>query len=193
MNADLTVILEKKSIGTEPSRKHIKFDSEGLTEKQYWNFSWHHIGVFDLTAMIDHILKETNQKKLTYIGHSQGTTTFLVMTSMLPEYNDKLLDVHLLAPVANLKNTRNQMNAIFARFYTPLKMLFNVLKIHKITMDNEKVTRIFEYACKGFQKSTPFTCKLGLAIVGSTQINCVSVSFGFYLFRSRKNTKTKSN
>lgn len=32
---------KKKSIGTEPSRKHIRLDSEGKTQKEYWNFSWH--------------------------------------------------------------------------------------------------------------------------------------------------------
>lgn len=165
--------------GTEPSRAHVNLKPNGLKRKKYWSFSWHQIGVSDVPAMIDHILKETNQKKITYIGHSQGTTTFFVMTSMLPEYNDKLLDVHLLAPVANLKNTRNQMNAVLARFYTPLKMLFKLFKIHKITINNSKVTKIFDYACRGFQKSTPFSCKLGLSIVGSTQINCVSYSFSF--------------
>lgn len=160
--------------GTEPSRQHTRFDPEGSTQKEYWNFSWHEIGVHDIKSIIDHILKKTAQKKLSYIGHSQGTTSFLVMTSMRPEYNDKLSDVHLLAPVANLKDTRNQVNAVFARFYTPLKALFNVLGIHKLTVSNSMVSKIFEYACKGSQESTPFTCKLGLAILGSTQINCVS-------------------
>lgn len=128
----------------------------------------------DLPAIIDHILSKTAQKKLTFVGHSQGTTSFLVMTSMRPQYNEKLLDVHLMAPVANLKDTRNQVNAVFARFYTPLYAIFNTLKIYKLTVSNSMVSKIFEYACKGNQQSTPFTCKLGLSILGSTQVNCVS-------------------
>lgn len=160
--------------GTEPSRKHVRIGAEGKTEKEFWNFSWHEIGVHDIRSMIDHILLKTNQKKLSYVGHSQGTTSFFVLASMLPAYNDKIVDVHLLAPVANLKNTRNQVNAVFAKFYTPLHAIFNTLKIYKLTISNSMVSKIFEYACKGNQNSTPFTCKLGLSILGSTQINCVS-------------------
>lgn len=132
------------------------------------------IGVYDIRTMIDHILNKTKQKKLSYVGHSQGTTSFLVLTSMLPSYNDKIVDAHLLAPVANLNNTRNQVNAVFAKFYTPLSAVFNTFGIYKLTISNSMVSKIFEFACKGSQKSTPFTCKLGLAILGSTQINCVS-------------------
>lgn len=142
--------------------------------------------------MIDHILNKTNQKKLNYVGHSQGTTSFFVLTSMLPKYNDKILDVHLLAPVANLKNTRNQVNAVFARFYTPLSVIFNGLGIHKLTVSNSMVSKIFEYACKGNKKSTPFTCKLGLAILGSTQINCVCYKkFSFVSFKKKYSVKLK--
>lgn len=127
-----------------------------------------------MKSIIDHILLKTHQKKLNYIGHSQGTTAFFVLTAMRPEYNEKIIDAHLLAPVANLKNTRNQVNVVFSKFYTPLYALFNALGIYRITVSNSMVSKIFEYACKGSQDSTPFTCKLGLAIFGSTQINCVS-------------------
>lgn len=144
--------------------------------------SWHEIGVYDIPAIIDHILNTTNQKKLNYIGHSQGTTSFFVLASMRPEYNEKLLDVHLLAPVANLNNTRNQVNVVFSRFYTPLKVIFDALGIYRFTVSNSMVSKVFEYACKDRQDSTPFTCKLGLAIFGSTQINCVSYTFFDYIF-----------
>lgn len=50
--------------------------------------------------MIDLILEKTGHKKITYIGHSQGTTSFFVMASTLPEYNDKIKSMHALAPVA---------------------------------------------------------------------------------------------
>ncbi|XP_045497523.1 LOW QUALITY PROTEIN: lipase 1-like [Colias croceus] len=60
------------------------------SEKKFWDFSWHEIGVFVVPAMIDHVLYITNNKKLIYIGYSQGNTAFLVMCSMRPEYNEKI-------------------------------------------------------------------------------------------------------
>ena len=54
--------------------------------------------------MIDYILEKTGNKKIFYIGHSQGTTTFFAMASELPEYNKKIVSMHALAPVAFCKN-----------------------------------------------------------------------------------------
>ena len=43
-------------------------------KKEYFDFSYHDIGLKDIPAMIDMILEKTKVAKLTYIGHSQGTT-----------------------------------------------------------------------------------------------------------------------
>lgn len=63
-------------------------------------YSWHEIGIRDLPAMIDYILKVTSRTKLFYTGHSQGSTIFYVMATELPEYNDKINAMFSLAPVA---------------------------------------------------------------------------------------------
>lgn len=69
-------------------------------------FSWHEIGVYDLPANIDYILNATGQNKLFFIGHSQGTTSFFVMASERPEYNDKIAMMTALAPAAYLGNIK---------------------------------------------------------------------------------------
>lgn len=63
-------------------------------------FSWHEMGIYDLPAMIDYILKQTGQKQLFYIGFSQGTTQFFILMSLRPEYNKKIKLMSALAPVA---------------------------------------------------------------------------------------------
>jgi len=40
--------------------------------------SWHEMGVYDVPAVMDHILKTTGQPDLYYVGHSMGTTMFFV-------------------------------------------------------------------------------------------------------------------
>ncbi|XP_053691992.1 lipase 3-like [Sabethes cyaneus] len=69
------------------------------TEPEFWNFSFHEVGVYDLPAMIDYTLTVTNRKKLHFVGHSQGAVNFLVMASSLPEYNSKIASAHLNSPV----------------------------------------------------------------------------------------------
>lgn len=63
------------SRGNRYSNTHNRLNNE---TQQYWDFSWHEIGIFDLPAMIDYTLSITGQRKVHYIGHSMGTTAYLV-------------------------------------------------------------------------------------------------------------------
>lgn len=69
--------------------------------------SWHEIGMFDLPATIDYILKETGKEQLVYIGHSMGTTMLFTALSMDPSYNEKIKMAFLLSPIAYLANSTN--------------------------------------------------------------------------------------
>lgn len=55
--------------GNTYSRRHITLDPK---DPKFWDFSWHEIGVYDIPATIDYVLANTNQTKLSYVGHSQG-------------------------------------------------------------------------------------------------------------------------
>lgn len=108
--------------GSRYSRNHTKYDPDGKRSqrRRFWSFSWHEVGVVDLPEMIDYVLGETNYEKLHYIGHSQGTTSFWVMASELPEYNDKILSMHALAPVAFMSNLRSPFIRAAALFMNTL-------------------------------------------------------------------------
>ncbi|KAM3956520.1 lipase 1-like [Aphomia sociella] len=73
--------------GNKYSRRHVRLSPSCA---EFWDFSWDEIGRYDLPATIDHILNKTNEKDLVYIGHSQGSTSYFVLCSELPEYNDKI-------------------------------------------------------------------------------------------------------
>ncbi|KAJ8727886.1 hypothetical protein PYW08_016271 [Mythimna loreyi] len=85
------------------SRKHKSLNPDS-SNQNFWRFSWDEIGNHDLPAFIDYILAKTGQEKLHYIGHSQGGTTFLVLNSLRPEYNQKFLSFQGLAPAAYFYN-----------------------------------------------------------------------------------------
>lgn len=87
--------------GTKFSRKHLTITAN---DDEFWEFSWNEIGCYDLPAFIDFILAKTGQKSLHYVGHSQGTTSFFVMLSMLPGYSDKIRTFHGLTPVMHIRN-----------------------------------------------------------------------------------------
>uniref|UniRef100_A0A8D9E787 Gastric triacylglycerol lipase n=1 Tax=Cacopsylla melanoneura TaxID=428564 RepID=A0A8D9E787_9HEMI len=106
--------------GNTYSRRHVKLSPDGA---EFWDFSFHEMGVYDMPAFIDFILKKTNQDKVAYIGHSMGTTMFYVMASMRPEYNEKILVQLSLAPIAYLGHTTSavRLAAPFA------KIIYDVL------------------------------------------------------------------
>ena len=56
--------------------------------------------------MIDYILNVSGFKKLSYFGHSQGTTAFWVLCSLQPAYNEKINIMLALAPVAYMKHIK---------------------------------------------------------------------------------------
>jgi len=61
--------------------------------------SWDEIGIYDLPAVINYILKETGQSKLSYIGHSLGCGSFFIAMVKHPELNDKI-DIMVLGYIS---------------------------------------------------------------------------------------------
>mmetsp|Transcript_35516 Transcript_35516/g.54337 ORF Transcript_35516/g.54337 Transcript_35516/m.54337 type:complete len:88 (+) Transcript_35516:404-667(+) len=43
-------------------------------DRDYWQFNWEEMGVYDTPAVIDYILGQTGYSKINYIGHSEGTS-----------------------------------------------------------------------------------------------------------------------
>lgn len=111
--------------GNKHSMNHKKFSN---SSKQFWTFSWHEIGFYDLPVMIDYVLKVTGSSKTFYAGHSQGTTSLLVLLSTRPEYNEKIVEAHLMAPSAFRKKIpRLRTLMIGLRF---LVCLFSSVRSH---------------------------------------------------------------
>ncbi|XP_050514295.1 lipase 3-like isoform X2 [Diabrotica virgifera virgifera] len=111
--------------GNYYSRNHIKLNPD--KDPEFWAFSWHEIGMYDVPAMIDYMLKVTGEKQIYHVGHSQGTTTFYVMTSMRPEYNDKIIHHISLAPTGFMNHLQSPLIQLFAGSTESLGALMKVM------------------------------------------------------------------
>ncbi|XP_032677319.1 lipase 3-like [Odontomachus brunneus] len=130
--------------GSMYSRKHI---NPSIAKKDYWNFSWHEIGTIDLPAMIDYILKTTGREKLFYLGHSQGTTSFFVMSTQLPEYQDKIHAMFAMAPVAYSSRMTSPIFQLLARFITPIDLVAKLIGQYEFEPTSEGMKRFQELIC----------------------------------------------
>lgn len=110
--------------GNVYSPNHTKYDPYGSSSdrKHYWAFSWHQIGYYDLPAMIDYALNQSGETKLQFIGHSQGTTAFFVMSALRPNYNSKIKLMHALAPVAFMSHVVSPPIRLIAPFVSVLEV-----------------------------------------------------------------------
>lgn len=73
--------------------------------KRFFDYSFYELGKYDAPTQIDYVLKRTGYKKLTYIGHSQGTSQMFSTLSEGSNLNEKLDIFVALAPIVNLVNS----------------------------------------------------------------------------------------
>ncbi|KAM3958798.1 lipase 1-like [Aphomia sociella] len=130
--------------GNSYSQGHTTLDSN--VDKEYWNFSLHELGYYDYSAFIDYVINKTGKKKITVIGHSQGTTTFFVLNSLRPDYNNKINIFIGLAPVAFLTHLKG-VAKLAVKLAPELYISLKALGIEKIFNDNSTERNLVERAC----------------------------------------------
>nr|CAD7434529.1 unnamed protein product [Timema monikensis] len=130
--------------GNSYSNQHISLDTDSA---DYWDFSWHENGFYDLPAMIDHIRSQTGQDKIYYIGHSMGTTGFYVMGSMRPEYNDKIRAMFSLAPIAYMSHMTSPFLQLISKYITELQILRGLIGLNEFSPNSEFLAEAGQLTC----------------------------------------------
>ncbi|XP_076237415.1 lipase 3-like [Calliopsis andreniformis] len=136
-------------------------------EKKYWLFSWHEIGVYDIPAMIDHVLEVTNQKKIIFVGHSQGTTSFLAMASLKPEYQAKVEAMFALAPPIYMGGMSHPMFKILAPLAGDVKAVADLIGLYEFMPSGKFIQQIARLVCDNEAITQPICKNIILLIAGS--------------------------
>ncbi|GLV35384.1 uncharacterized protein CBL_01466 [Carabus blaptoides fortunei] len=130
--------------GNTYSRSNVNLSPTG---KDFWKFSWHQIGIIDLPTMIDLVLEKSGAEKIFYVGHSQGTTSFFVMASTLPEYNDKIRLMVALAPVAFMDNIPNTALRLIAKFHNTIGWISDMIGAYEFLPSTKFMQLIGQLLC----------------------------------------------
>ncbi|CAH1104918.1 unnamed protein product [Psylliodes chrysocephalus] len=115
--------------GSTFSAKHI---NSTISDKDYWDFSFHELGIYDVPAFAEKISDVTKRSDIVYIGHSMGSTAGLIYASIKPEHARKYIKGFIFtAPVAFFRNVKGALRAALP-FYILIKGLLAALKIYAI-------------------------------------------------------------
>uniref|UniRef100_A0A182P2W8 Partial AB-hydrolase lipase domain-containing protein n=1 Tax=Anopheles epiroticus TaxID=199890 RepID=A0A182P2W8_9DIPT len=120
--------------GNRYSRRHTTLAPES---REYWDFSWHEMGYYDLPATIDHILSVTGAGRLHYIGYSQGTTVFFALASSRPEYNDKIARMYALSPAVYVQHVRSPIFRWLADNSPAVKCFLDAMGLWQVLPHNK--------------------------------------------------------
>ncbi|KAJ8922518.1 hypothetical protein NQ315_007548 [Exocentrus adspersus] len=132
--------------GNTWSRKHQTLDAD--KNSSYWDFSFDELSLYDTPAMIDHVLTVSRNKKLSYIGHSQGTTQFFALASHQPDYNDKIEVMMALSPVVYCGNMTHPVVQFLKDYHTAFEMLTDYLNLTVILPHSIVTETALKLVCK---------------------------------------------
>ncbi|KPJ06382.1 Lipase 3 [Papilio machaon] len=96
--------------GNAYSRAHV---SKSIHSAEFWDFSWHEIGLYDLSSIIDYIREKNSVKsQIILVAHSMGATALMVLLSTSPHYNTILSFVILLAPLVFMQQAKGPLRLL---------------------------------------------------------------------------------
>ncbi|XP_033249259.1 lipase 1-like [Drosophila miranda] len=126
------------------SKEHTK---KGISDRDFYDFSFHEIGTIDVPSAIDLVLEKTKFQQIQYIGHSQGSTAFFVMCSELPEYSVKVKIMQALSPTTFMEKTRSAVLKFMSFFKGALMTLLAKLGGHVISATSELIQKFQHLIC----------------------------------------------
>ncbi|XP_063697756.1 lipase 3-like [Culicoides brevitarsis] len=150
--------------GTSFSTAHKHLDPQS---KNYWDFSWHEIGMYDVPAAINYILQKTKHKKVHYVGHSQGCTVFAVALTMHPSLNKKISGAYLLTPAIYMHHMSSFVKTLMEN-EKELVTAANFLGIYRLEMRGSVANKLKNMICPDNDKDSNMRCsEIMYKVIGS--------------------------
>jgi pimeloyl-ACP methyl ester carboxylesterase len=134
--------------GNRYSRTHIKYNPDH--NEEYWDFSFDEMANIDMPSMMYYILNVTQQQKIAYVGHSQGTMMGFAQfgnPNSLVERNVSFWAA--LAPVAHLGHLKSPLKYLStAKVQKDLEIFWHLLFGKNEFLPSDSILRwLGTYAC----------------------------------------------
>jgi len=133
------------SRGNTFSRNHTKY--KPFLDVKFWDYTFNDMGEYDVIANVQHVISATQQKTVTFIGWSQGTTQmFIAAQGKHKAYLDDHINLFVaLSPVTYMKHQRSELLNVVSIFR--LGALMSTVFPFGF-LDQEQLPMIAEFFCK---------------------------------------------
>ncbi|ERN10889.1 hypothetical protein AMTRI_Chr12g270120 [Amborella trichopoda] len=126
--------------GTRWSHGH---NSLSENDKEFWDWSWEELALYDLAEMINFIHSATNSK-IFYVGHSQGTIMALAAFTR-SEVVEMVAGAALLCPISYLDHVSSQF--VLRAVSLHLDQMLTTMGIHQLNFRSNTGVQILESIC----------------------------------------------
>lgn len=128
--------------GTRWSHGHV---SLSVKNKEFWDWSWQELALYDLAEMIRYVNKIT-KAKIFVVGHSQGTIMSLAAFTK-PDIVEMVRAAALLCPISYL----NHITTDFVLRLVKMRLdeVILALGIHELNFKSNMGTQIMDMMCDG--------------------------------------------
>ncbi|XP_062540115.1 lipase 1-like [Armigeres subalbatus] len=130
--------------GNRYSKKHQRLST---VSSQFWDFTFHEIGYYDVPALIDYVLDRTGVPRLHYIGFSQGAMTSFVALSSRPEYNVKIVQLHALSPAVYMYRSGSALIRLLASLVMPIEDSLRSVGKYEFLPFSEQQYFLYRWLC----------------------------------------------
>ncbi|KAM7482460.1 hypothetical protein LguiB_007043 [Lonicera macranthoides] len=155
--------------GTRWSYGHVSLSEK---DKEFWDWSWQELALFDLAEMLRYVKNITNSKVFV-VGHSQGTImSFAAFTQ--PDIVNMVEAAALLCPISYLDHVTAPF--VLRIVHMRLDQVIIALGIHQLNFKSDIGTSIVDMICDGLVDCSDFLTSI-------TGTNCCfnSSRIDFYL------------
>jgi len=129
--------------GNTYSQKHVKYS---VDSKKFWDFSFQEFAKYDLPAMINYALNVTGEKRLYYVGHSEGTMMIFAGLSENEALQKKIKTAFALAPVARVDRASSPITYL-SSLESELGAFFNILGVRRFMPSSYWIRKLADLTC----------------------------------------------
>ncbi|GAB2267594.1 sphingosine N-acyltransferase subunit lip1 [Dionaea muscipula] len=128
--------------GTRWSHGHVSLSEK---DKEYWDWSWEELALYDLAGIISYVYLTTNSK-IYYVGHSQGTLMSLAAFTQ-PDIVKMVDAAALLCPISYLEHISSPL--VLRMVSIHLDEMILAMGIHQLNFRSDVGATIMDSLCDG--------------------------------------------